>query len=463
MEQIKTQIAVIGAGPGGLAAAVTAAREGAKVVLVERGGYLGGQLGSGLPFLAFLDRKGRQVIGGIAQEFVDRLAQVDGTKGHAYCPFHLSTTMIHPFYARIIAFQMAKEAGVELMLHCELTAAKVYGGRLESVTVTGKGSSVEIEADIFVDGTGDGDLGYLAGASWEKGQADSHVMQPPTLMFNLGGIDFGRFCDFVEEHPEELPYGLQMNNLREGYDADFFRNNPSFIFFGMQHLVAKLQAEGKCPIARDTIIFIRQPIPGEVAVNTIRILNFDGSSVQDLSRGEMEAHLQIPLLIDMFREYVPGFENCYLTSINAGIGVRESRRIAGRKTLCYTDCLAGRVPEDTIALCSYFLDIHNGAGSGTRGITVEEPFGIPYLCLVSRDIENLMMAGRDISVDPVAFGATRIMNVCMAVGQAAGTAAAMAVAEGIAPADVETGALREKLLEQRAILIPSGDGDGSSR
>ncbi|MCI8275047.1 MAG: FAD-dependent oxidoreductase [Lachnospiraceae bacterium] len=452
MEIIKTDIVVIGGGPGGLAAAVTAARNGAKVLLAERNGYLGGQLGSGLPFLAFLDKKKRQVIGGIAQEFVDRLTQVEGTKGHAYCPFHLSTTMVHPFYSRIIAFQMVKEAGVKLLLHCELTDARVKDGKLKSVTLTGKGIHIEVEAKIFIDGTGDGDLGYMAGAEFGKGQEDSHVMQPPTLMFNLAGIHFDKFYDFIEAHPEELPYGLKMQNLREGYNADFFRNNSSFVFFGMQHLIRKLRDEGKCPIARDTIIFIRQPNPGEVAVNTIRILNFDGSDVHDLSNGEMEAHLQIPKLIQMFRDHVPGFEDCYLTSINSCIGVRESRRIMGKKMLDYHDCIEGRVPEDTIALCSYFLDIHNGKGDDTTGINIEEPFGIPYLCLVSKDISNLMMAGRDISVDPVTFGATRIMNVCMAVGQAAGTAAAMALSEDKLPEQVDIGGLREKLLEQKAIL-----------
>ena len=452
MKSMKKDVVVIGGGPGGLAAAVSAAREGAKVLLVERNGYLGGQLGSGLPFLAFWDKKKRQVIGGIAQEFVDRLAKVDGTKGHVYCPFHLSTTMVHPFYSRIIAFEMVKEAGVELLLHSELTDVNVKDGRIESVVVTGKGFHIELKADIFIDATGDGDLGYMAGAEYAKGQDDTHVLQPPTLMFNLAGIDFDKFCNFIEQHPEELPYGLKMQNLREGYDADFFRHNESFTFFGMNHLIEKLRAEGKCPIRRDTIIFMRQAIPGEVAVNTTRILNFDGSDLEDLSNGEMEAHLQIPQLINMFQEYVPGVENGYLTSINAMIGVRESRRIIGKKMLNYCDCLEGNVPEDTIALCSYFLDIHNGNGDDTMGISIEEPFGIPYLCLVSKDISNLMMAGRDISVDPVTFGATRIMNVCMAVGEAAGVAAAMALKEGTNPEIVDVQVLREKLLAQNAVL-----------
>ncbi|QTQ14469.1 FAD-dependent oxidoreductase [Treponema parvum] len=453
MKLTKTyDVAVIGGGPGGIAAAISAARNGASVILAERNGYLGGQLGSGLPFLAFLDRKQRQVIGGVAQEFVDRLSKLNGTHGHTYCPFHISTTVIHPFLARIICFEMAKETGIDLLMHCELSDVKVSGGKIKSVTLSGKGEHIEIEANIFIDATGDGDLGFAAGASFNKGQEKDNVLQPPTLMFNLGGVDFEAFCDFIAEHPEELPYGLKMNNLREGYNAEFFRNNPSFIFFGMQNLIKKLRKEGKCPVARDTVIFIRQPIPGEVAVNTIRILNFDGSSVADLSRGELEAHLQILPLIDMFRDFVPGFKNCYLTSINSSIGVRESRRILGHKILSHKDCLDGIVSEDSIALCSYFIDIHSGTSDDTTGITVEEPFGIPYLCLVSKDVDNLMMSGRCISVDPIAFGATRIMNVCMAVGQACGTAASMATSCALSPKEVDVEKLRIKIAEQGAIL-----------
>ena len=120
--------------------------------------------------------------------------------------------------------------------------------------------------------------------------------------------------------------------------------------------------------------------------------------------------------------------------------------------LSHEDAVAGKRPEDTVALCGYFIDIHNGAGEGTYRVSIEEPFGIPYLCLVSKDISNLMMAGRDISVDSVTFGATRIMNVCMAAGQAAGEAAAMAVSEGKLPKEVDVQELRKHLLEQKAIL-----------
>lgn len=450
MEQMKKDIVVIGGGPGGLAAAVTAARAGKSVLLVERNGYLGGQLGSGLPFLAFWDLKGRQVIGGFAQEFVDRLQAAGASYGHEYCPHHQSTTAIHPYYSRILCFEMVKEAGVDLLMHCELSGARTEDGQIRSVVVSGKGQRIEISADIFIDATGDGDLAVLAGAETEKGNGQG-VMQPPTLMFNLGGIDFDKFCDFIEQHPEELPYDV-LDNIEEGYNAEFFRRTKGFIFLGMHHMLEKLREKGECPVDRETVIFIRQPIPGEVAINTIRLLNFDGSDVRDLSNGEMEAHLQIPKLMEMFRKHVPGFENCYLASVNSSIGVRESRRIKGIKMLSHEDAVAGKRPEDTVALCGYFIDIHNGAGEGTYRVSIEEPFGIPYLCLVSKDISNLMMAGRDISVDSVTFGATRIMNVCMAAGQAAGEAAAMAVSEEKLPKEVDVQELRKRLLEQKAIL-----------
>lgn len=451
MEKVKTDVVVLGGGPGGLAAAVTAAREGKSVLLVERNGYLGGMLGSGLPFLAFWDKKRRQVIGGIAQEFVDRLKEAGASFGHAYCPHHLSSTLVHPFYSRILCFEMVKEAGVELLLHSEPSDVYMENGRIHSVVVSGKGQQIEISAKLFIDGTGDGDLASMSGAECEKGDGETHVMQPPTLMFHLGGVDIDAFCDFIEAHPEELPYDV-LSNIEAGYNAEFLRNNKSFIFLGMHHLLEELRKKGECPVDRETVIFIRQPNPGEVAINTIRLLNFDGSDIHDLSHGEMEAHLQIPKLMKMFKEHVPGFEHCYLTSINSSIGVRESRRVMGVKKLTLEDVVAGERPKDTIALCSYFVDVHNGAGHGTYRVSVEKPFGIPYGCLVARDIPNLMMAGRDISTDHLAFGATRIMNVCMAVGQAAGLGASMAIDASCDPKDVNTDELRRRLLAQKAIL-----------
>lgn len=451
-KHIKTDVAVIGGGPGGISAAIAAARQGANVVLVERLGFLGGGMASGLPLLAFLDAQGRQVTGGIAQEIVDRLVEMGGSYGHRPCPFHNSTTVINPFYTRILCFELMKENNIQTLLHCEVTGARVEDGKIKAVTVTGKGTNIEIEAKVFVDATGDGDVAYLSGARFKKGQEDTGIMQPPTLMFNIGGIEFEKFFNYIEEHPEELPYSSGLDHIRPGYDAKYFRESPNHVFFGLNAMINRLRSEGKCPIDRDTVIYIRQPIEDHVAINTVRILNFDGSDVFDLSRGEMEGHLQIIPIIKMLQDNVPGFENCYLSSINATIGVRESRRIVGMKTLTKDDVIKGIIPKDTIGLGSYIIDIHSGDGLETTIVTLDEPYGIPYSCTVSADIDGLMLSGRCISVDAVAFGSTRVMPTLMAVGEGVGVGAALAVKNKISPANVDTNEIRDILKDNGAIL-----------
>ena len=451
-EKITTDVVVIGSGPGGIAAAVAAARLGVKVTLVERMGHLGGQLGSGLPFLAFMDMHKRRIVGGLAQKMVEELAELNGTAGHRYCPFHLSTSNINQFYSRIICFKWIEEFGIKLLLHCELSGVEVKDGRLESVMVCGKGHTFELRAKVFIDGTGDGDLGYMSGASFEKGQKDTGVLQPPTLMFNLSGVDFDRFTGYLKENPLELPYNSELTHIRPGYDADFFKNNPGHVFFGLNDFVKKMKAEDDCPVHRDTIIYIRQPIDGTVAVNTIRILNVDCSNIHDLSRAETEAHMQIIPLVEMFKKRIPGFEKSYLTSINPVIGVRETRRIKGIKTLLSEDVISGKITDDSIGLFSYFIDIHSGNGDKTYTKTIDEPYGVPYGCTVSKDIKGLMMTGRCISVDAVSFGSTRVMTLCMAVGEGAGTGAALAVKQGIEPSDVDIQEVRGILKQNNAIL-----------
>ena len=243
-----------------------------------------------------------------------------------------------------------------------------------------------------------------------------------------------------------------MPHIRPGYNAEYFKNNRGHVFFGLNSLVSRLRAEGKCPIDRDTIIYIQQPMPGTVAINTIRILNFDGSDIFDLTRGEQEAHLQIIPLVNMLKEYVPGFENAFVSSVNPSIGVRESRRLMGINKLTKEDAIAGRVPHDTIGLFSYFIDIHSGSGEGTYTQSIYEPYGVPYGCTISKNIEGLMMSGRCISADAVAFGSSRIMTLCMAVGEGAGTGAALAIQNNVSPKDIDIDQLRNILIDHGAIL-----------
>lgn len=450
-EQVKADVVVLGGGSGGLGAAIAAAREGAETIIVDRQGFLGGNMTIGLPLLAFLDAQGRTVTGGLAQEIVDRLIELGGCYGHRECPLHNSTTVVDPSLMKIVLFEKVKQYGVKPMLHCEIIETNVVDGEIKSVVVKGKGKEFELVADVFIDATGDGDVAYMAGCEYEKGQYKTGEQQPSTLMFTLGGVNLDNFFDYLEKHPEELKHGDTMQ-IRPGYTAQFLRESENHVFVGMRNTMQRLRAEGKAPIQRDTIIYINLPIEGHVAINTIRILNFDGSDISQLSKGEMDAHLQVLPLIQMFKEHVPGFENCFLSNISPFLGIRETRRVVGKQMIREEAAVNGIVPEDTIALGSYIIDIHSGSGDSTIIKSLAGPYGITYGATISKDVKRLMMSGRCISVDPVVFGSSRVMPTCMAVGEGAGIGAALASKKGILPEEVDVQEIRDRLRAHNAIL-----------
>ena len=445
-------IAVVGGGPAGIAAAVNAARSGKKVILVEQNAYLGGALASGLSPLSFLDKKGRPCIGGFAQEFIDRLVENKWSLGTEICPKHNSATGINAQGVKLLAFQMCKEAGVQVLLHCQTLKAEAENNMLKSVTFFGKCNEVQVRARIYIDCTGDGDLAYLAGCSYEKGQLGSGVLQPPTVMFTLENVDQKRFFDYIAEHPGELRYNDAQIYENAAYDIDHFRHHRGHVFVGLQETFARHKAAGTLPVERTSFIYINSTNPGEVYVNSIRMTNTDATDIMDLSRAEMDGALQIPPLVKLLKEEVPGFENCFVSSIAPSIGVRETRRFRGLRKVTETDAVSGHVPPDTIALCGYKIDIHSGKDNGLYFRDIEEVFGIPYGALVSAEVSNLMFAGRCISSDAVAFGALRVIPCCMAMGHAAAIGARTALDNGIIPGKADVAEIRRLLLEEHAIL-----------
>lgn len=444
-------VAVIGGGPGGIPAALAAARRGAKVILVERNGHLGGNLVMGLPLLGYLDQNGRQIIGGIAQEFIDDMMAAGHSWGHARCPLHNSITLVHPEHLKLMLLQKCVDAGIELLFHSELTGAVVENGRLRAVRVMGKGTEVEIAADVFVDATGDGDLAYLAGCRYEKGAKDSGVLQPPTVMFSLTGFEEEKFFEFLEAHPENMRQ-LDTMEIGPGYDTSLWRREPTHVFVGMQAYLDELRKRENIPVLRENIIYINSTVPGKIFVNTVRVPGCDGSDLFSLSRGEIDGHLQIPGILDMFRRFVPGFAHAVLDSISPSIGIRESRRFAGLDRLTGEAVLAGLVPADTVALGGYKVDIHNGEGKGTVLKQVKQPYGIPLGCLISADVDGLLLSGRCISMDSPALGSMRIMPTCMAIGEAVGVCAAHAVQGKMSVRDVPAHTVTADLTAAGAIL-----------
>ncbi|MBQ8802803.1 MAG: FAD-dependent oxidoreductase [Tyzzerella sp.] len=449
--ELNYEIAVVGGGPAGLSAAITAARAGRKVILLEKAGYLGGNATLGLPLLGFLDLDGRRIVGGIAQEYVNRLTERGQCLGHRTCPKHNSVTNVDPEGFKLLAIEMCREAGVDIILHVEACRTEVENGRLNRVILFGKGNEISVEADIFIDCTGDGDVAYLAGCSYEAGQPGTGVLQPPTVMFTLENVDTMRLYDYIEEHPEEMTFSATIDH-RPGYDADYFRASKNHVFVGLRKIFDRMHAEGKCPVDRETLIYIKSMNDGEVYVNSTRLLNTDATDIFSLTNAELEGQLQVAKLTKMLQENVVGFEDCFISSIAPTLGVRETRRFKGVKELIADEICAGLIPEDTIGLGAYKIDIHSGTDRSTLFRTVEQPFGIPYGCMVSAEIENLMFAGRCVSVDAATLASVRVMPQCMTMGQAAGQAAAMAVADRTAPKDVDVAKLRKELYAQKAVL-----------
>lgn len=449
--EFKYEIAVIGGGPAGLSAAITAARAGRKVILLEKAGYLGGNATLGLPLLGFLDLDGRRIVGGIAQEYVNRLVERGQCLGHRTCPKHNSVTNIDPEGFKVLAIEMCKEAGVDVILHLEACRTEMEDGKLKRVILFGKGNEVAVEAEIFIDCTGDGDVAYLADCTYEAGQPGTGVLQPPTVMYTLENVDTKKLFDYIEEHPEEMTFSSTIDH-RPGYDADYFRASKNHVFVGLRKIFDRMHAEGKCPVDRETLIYIKSMNEGEVYVNSTRLLNTDATDIMSLTNAELEGQLQVAKLTKMLQENVPGFEKCFISAIAPTLGVRETRRFKGIKYLTGDEICAGLIPDDTIGLGAYKIDIHSGTDRSTLFKTVEQPFGIPYGCLVSAEIPNLMFAGRCVSVDAATLASVRVMPQCMSMGQAAGQAAAMAISENIQPAQVDVAALREELYAQKAVL-----------
>lgn len=451
IKSISCDIAVIGGGPSGVAAAITASRSGAKVLLAERSGHLGGGLVTGLPLLGYLDKQGRQVSGGFSQELIDRLSQRSATYGHNRCPMHNSVTIIDSEATKLLLFEMCAEAGVQLLLHCEATEVIMEASRITGVILSGKGNKCRVNAKIFIDGTGDGDVAYMAGATCYKGQENTGVLQPPSLLFRIANFSEQLFLSYLESHPKDLVPSESMK-VSSGYDVQFFRNHPGYVFLGLRDTLDNMRRQGVEPLKRDTLIFIKTMHDGEICVNSTRVLNFDGSLLTDLTRGEQEGMRQAYEIHEFLSENIPGFKGSWISHINDGIGVRETRRFSGMKCLTISGVVGGEIPRDSVALGAYKVDIHNGTDSTTILTDLEEPYGIPLGCLISDEIDGLMLSGRCISMDAPSLASARVMPTCMCIGQAAGVCAAIAIQDGVSPESVKYENVVEILKSQGAIL-----------
>jgi len=440
--RMDVDVLVVGGGPSGIIAAQAAAEDGLKVALIDSRSFLGGNMTIGLPILGFLGQKGNQIIQGLPQRFIDRLRDKEGASEHRPCPLHMSITLVEPEAVKNTAFEVLKESGVMVLLYTFFADVILEGDDLKGVIVESKSGREAILAKTIIDCSGDADVAYRAGVPCEQGN-EAGGTQPPTLMFCLGNVDTEKLRMSIAEEPRTY--------LTDFIPAEYFGQNNQFIVVGLRSLMQQARQAGfELPVERTILITgLRK---GEVWVNMTRINGVDGTNPSSLSFGEMEGRRQIQDIQNYLIQYVPGFEKAYFVKMAPFLGIRETRRIVGQYVMTKEDILSCRHFDDAIAVASYPLDIHHPEGGDCTLQWCGDCYDIPYRSLVPQKINNLLIAGRSISTTHEAMSAIRVMAPCMAMGEAAGRAAKMAIHQGVTPANIDVHALQQELLEKGAFL-----------
>ena len=438
----EVDVLVVGAGPAGIMAAEAAAQDKSlKVMLIEQRGYLGGNLTIGLPILSFLGPKGNQVVKGGAQRFIDRMRAKGAASEHKPCKNHMSLTIIDPDQAKTVAWEVMDDAGVEVLLYVFVTDTIVEDGKVKGVIIESKAGREVILAKTVIDCTGDGDVAFRAGVECNKGD-EKGGMQPPTLMYLMRGVEMQKLRDAICNEPEKYDMDVMPpSQFREG----------KFITVGLRGCILEAQKQGyKVPVART--ILITGLNDDEIWVNMTRVNGIDSTEPASYTRGEHDARRQMYEVTDYLKNFVPGFESAWIERSAAFLGIRESRVIVGKYVMTAQDILHQKSFDDVIAVAGYPVDIHHAEGGDCTMLFCEDAYDIPYGVLVPQHIEGLLVAGRCSSMDHEAMAATRVMSTCMALGEAAGVAARVALADGVLPSQVDVKKVQTALLENGAYL-----------
>ncbi len=438
-------VIVVGAGPSGMTAALSAARNGASVLLIEKNGYPGGMNTAAMvcPLMTFHSGD-TQIIKGIAQEIVDKLAERDATLGHIPDPIGMVSTItpIDPVILKLIYFEMlVKEPNITILFHTFLTGATAVNGKVASISVVNKSGISIFQGRTFIDATGDADLAYLCKADFVQGRSKDGMSQPMSLMFKMSGVDLSKITTYVLDNPEQFILNPSCDLSRYLAVSGFFRE------------VVKAKDNGDLTIPRDRVLFFQGIRPDEIIVNMTRVTCLSGVNAKDLTQAEFEAHRQVDEIISFFKNYLPGFDHAYVQSIADTTGIRESRRIIGKATLVAEDILENRSHETAVAMCAFPIDIHDPVGNELNWIRKERAccYDIPFEVMVPKHFTNLLVTGRCISATHEALASARISSTAMALGEAAGLAAALAVNGNLTFDEFDISQLQKRLVQQNAI------------
>lgn len=410
--EIYTDILVLGSGPSGFAAAYTAAKNGAKVILVEQGGDVGGISTSGL-----MSHWTGSCGSPLYYEILKRSAQYNEGKFK-----NKITNLIDPEKLKTLYLEMLYEVGCKVMLYTFAEDAICNGNEILGATVINKSGKTDIYAKITIDATGDGDIAARAGAEFVLGRESDNKMQPSTLMFKIGGVDYDR--------------AVFLGSFESTYETP----NGELQSLAKEHI----------PYPAGHILTYESTLPGVVTCNMTNAIDIDGTNADDLTRATFICRKQMDDIVKYLREFVPGYENCYVISSASLMGIRETRHFKGKYTLNEQDILEAKIFDDYVVKDAYFnFDVHNITGSGLDKTGVQKLFKqkkgytIPYRCLIPDVKENLLLCGRNISGTHMAHSNYRVMPICIGIGEAAGAAAYISVSQDSNLKDVDAKEIRQ--------------------
>lgn len=410
----EVDVLVLGAGPAGCAAAIMAARLGVKALLVDALNAPGGMSTTGMM---------SHYTGTVDSKLYEEVLHENALKNHFGKGER--TVQIDPSNHIITWIEMLEKAGAEMLMYTFAAEPIMEGDTIKGVIVQNKSGRSAILAKVVIDSTGDGDIAALAGVPYHIGRESDASMQPATLMFKVAGVDMER--------------------------AVF----PGSFETTVQTEKGELQALAKAllPHPAGHVLLYKSPIPGVVTVNMTNVIHVNGTKAEDLTHAEIVCRKQMLPIVNFLREYVPGYEHCYIVASASLIGVRETRHFKGLYTLTEQDILQRRVFEDWVVKGAEFnFDVHNmtGASLDKTGMQKKFPkdtkYTIPYRSLIPEKIHGLLLAGRNISGTHLAHSNYRVMPICVAMGEGAGVAAALAVRQGVDVRDVDVAEIQKYLM-----------------